>query len=191
MNGHSKPEGRRAVIDVEEQIPRSETIALRKKHVGPSCKLFFNKGNQSLSSCSQIHQKGAKMILKWNWNCLKNPPTIHHDNLFSLKFFKRAMKDKEKEEKQSVTEPFMPKARSSHHSNWEKIQSKMLLHFRSSENGSSPGSVHVQRVSRGIPRLHQQCLSCGTLPSTCGQSWTGTGRTVFISSRVGGHARAI
>jgi len=43
MNGHSKPEGRRAVIDVEEQIPRSETIALRKKHVGPSCKLFFNK----------------------------------------------------------------------------------------------------------------------------------------------------
>ena len=36
--------GRRAVIDAEEQIPRLETIALRKKHVGPSCKLFFNKG---------------------------------------------------------------------------------------------------------------------------------------------------
>ena len=49
MNGHRKPEGRRAVIDVEEQIPRSETIALRKKHVGPSCKLFFNKGNTVVS----------------------------------------------------------------------------------------------------------------------------------------------
>ena len=56
-----------------------------------------------------------------------------------------------------------------------------MLHFRSPENGSSPRSVHVQRVSRGIPRLHQQCLSCGSLPSTCGQSWTGTGSTFFIS----------
>jgi len=34
---------RRAVIDDKEQIPRQETIALRHKHVGPSCKLFFNK----------------------------------------------------------------------------------------------------------------------------------------------------
>ena len=42
VNGTSK-QGRRAVIDSEEQIPRHETIALRKKHVGPSCKLFYRE----------------------------------------------------------------------------------------------------------------------------------------------------
>ena len=36
---------------------------------------------------------------------------IHNDNLFSLKIFKRSMKDKEKDEKESVTEPFMAKAK--------------------------------------------------------------------------------
>ena len=34
---------RRAKSAKDEQIPRQETIDLRKKHVGPSCKLFFKQ----------------------------------------------------------------------------------------------------------------------------------------------------
>lgn len=39
MNG-IKP-SQRVHTDVHEQIPRQDTISLRQKHVGPSCKLFF------------------------------------------------------------------------------------------------------------------------------------------------------
>ena len=34
---------RRAKSERNEQIPRQETIELRRKHVGPSCKLFFKQ----------------------------------------------------------------------------------------------------------------------------------------------------
>ena len=34
---------RRAKSERNEQIPRQETIELRNKHVGPSCKLFFKQ----------------------------------------------------------------------------------------------------------------------------------------------------
>ena len=34
---------RRATSAKNEQIPREETINLRKKYVGQSCKLFFKK----------------------------------------------------------------------------------------------------------------------------------------------------
>ena len=34
---------RRAKSAKDEQIPRQETIDLRKKHIGPSCKLFFKQ----------------------------------------------------------------------------------------------------------------------------------------------------
>ena len=34
---------RRAKSAKNEQIPREETIDLRKKHIGPSCKLFFKQ----------------------------------------------------------------------------------------------------------------------------------------------------
>ena len=34
---------RRATSAKTEQIPRDETISLRNKHVGPSCKLFFKQ----------------------------------------------------------------------------------------------------------------------------------------------------
>ena len=34
---------RRAKSAKNEQIPRQETIDLRKKHIGPSCKLFFKQ----------------------------------------------------------------------------------------------------------------------------------------------------
>ena len=34
---------RRAKSAKNEQIPRQETINLRNRHVGPSCKLFFKQ----------------------------------------------------------------------------------------------------------------------------------------------------
>ena len=34
---------RRAKSAKNEQIPRQETIDLRRKHIGPSCKLFFKQ----------------------------------------------------------------------------------------------------------------------------------------------------
>ena len=74
VNGCAK--GRRAIIDSKEQIPRQETIELRQKHVGPSCKLFYKQDPLKMvrASGQYMYTESGEQFL----DCINNVCHVGH-----------------------------------------------------------------------------------------------------------------
>jgi len=76
MGVENKAVNRRATSAKQEQISRQETISLRQKHVGPSCKLFFKADPVKIVRAKDQYmfsEKGEKFL-----DCINNVAHVGH-----------------------------------------------------------------------------------------------------------------
>ena len=63
-------------LTLQEQIPKQETINLRKRHLGPSCKLFFKADPVKVVRAKEqymFNEKGERYL-----DCINNVAHVGH-----------------------------------------------------------------------------------------------------------------
>lgn len=76
MEDHDMKSTRRATSAKQEQIPKQETINLRKRHLGPSCKLFFKADPVKVVRAKEqymFNEKGERYL-----DCINNVAHVGH-----------------------------------------------------------------------------------------------------------------